>query len=626
MEMKIPTPFALNEMRTLVKAKDWSTTPLGPKEHWSPSLRVTIEIVLSSGFPMAVRWGSDFVLIYNDAYKAILGEKHPWALGLSSAQAWSEVWHKIEQIHREILSGRQGAFFAEDILLRIQRYENRWEDARFTLSYSPIPDPTAPSGIGGVFVTAMETTARIETENQLRNAEETLRLAVEAAELGTWDLNLLTGDLHWSDRCKAMFGISPTAAVCMTDFYQGLHPDDRDRISAIFAEVINPATRGSYDVEYRTIGKEDGVERWVAAKGRALFDQAGQGVRAIGTVIEITARKRAEQELQSSEARYRSAMTLGRMGSWEVDFVKGIRIWTPEGMAIFGINLSEGLGKVGGQKDEFYQAMHPDDRHLIARFHHLANSQDTFPAEYRIRKADGQICWLSGYGRVVERTPDGKARRLINVVADITERKATEEHQRFLLQELSHRSKNLLGIVLALADQTLRASGDPKQFQSRFFGRLRGLAASNTLLAAGDWRGTSLRALVELQLSPFVDLPSEQVTIQGPNIDLSAEAAQAIGLALHELSTNAVKYGALSVPNGRLTIFWEIEQAEPAAELKLDWRELGGPLVKAPERNGFGQVVMKRMVEQSLKAAVEIVFAPDGLRWSLHAPAAVLLR
>jgi hypothetical protein len=115
------------------------------------SLRLTIDIVLSSGFPMAVRWGSDFVLIYNDAYKAILGEKHPWALGLSSAQAWSEVWHKIEPIHRGILSGIQGAFFAEDILLRIQRYENRWEDARFTLSYSPIPDPTAPSGIGGVF-------------------------------------------------------------------------------------------------------------------------------------------------------------------------------------------------------------------------------------------------------------------------------------------------------------------------------------------------------------------------------------------------------------------------------------------------------------------------------------------
>jgi PAS domain S-box-containing protein len=511
--MEIQTRSPVNEMRTLVKAKDWSSTPLGPMERWSSSLRLTIDIVLSSGFPMAVRWGSDFVLIYNDAYKAILGEKHPWALGLSSAQAWSEVWHKIEPIHRGILSGIQGAFFAEDILLRIQRYENRWEDARFTLSYSPIPDPTAPSGIGGVFVTAMETTARIETEKQLRNAEETLRLAVDAAELGTWDLNLLTGELHWSDRCKAMFGISPAVPVSMTDFYQGLHREDRDRISAVFAEVIDPATRESYDVEYRTIGKEDGVERWVAAKGRPFFDQAGQCVRAIGTVIDITARKRVDQELQNSEARYRSAMALGRMGSWEVDFVKGIRIWTPEGMAICGIDLSEGLSKVGGQMDEFCQAMHPHDRHLVARFHALAHSQDTFPAEYRIRKADGQIRWLSGYGRVVDRTPDGKARRLINVVADITERKATEEHQRFLLQELSHRSKNLLGIVLALADQTLRTFSDPKEFKSRFFGRLNGLAESNTLLADSDWRGTSLRALVERQLSPFVDLPSAQVDI-----------------------------------------------------------------------------------------------------------------
>jgi PAS domain S-box-containing protein len=201
-----------------------------------------------------------------------------------------------------------------------------------------------------------------------------LRLAVEAAELGTWDLSL-----HWSDRCKAIFGISPAVPVSMTDFHQGLHPDDRERISAIFAEVIDPAMRGSYDVEYRTIGKEDGVERWVAAKGRAFFDQAGQGVRDIGTVIDITARKRAEQELQSSEARYRSAMTRGRMGSWEIDFVKGVRIWTPEGMAIFGINLSEGLGKVGGRMDEFYQAMHPDADEASARCSEITATSTVIP-------------------------------------------------------------------------------------------------------------------------------------------------------------------------------------------------------------------------------------------------------
>jgi two-component sensor histidine kinase len=319
-------------------------------------------------------------------------------------------------------------------------------------------------------------------------------------------------------------------------------------------------------------------------------------------------------------------MILGRMGSWEVDFVKGIRSWTPEGMALFGINLANGLGHVGGETDEFRQAMHSEDRHLLARFHALADSQESFPAEYRILKADGQICWLSGYGRVLDRQPDGKAHRLINVATDITERKTAEAHQRFLLQELSHRSKNLLSIVQAIADQTLRSCSDLKEFQNRFDGRLRGLAASNTLLARGDWRGSSLSALIELQLAPFVGLPSPQLEIRGPKVDLTAEAAQSIGLVLHELATNSVKHGALSVPQGRLSISWQADQARSAEGLKLDWRERGGPLVTVPNRTGFGHVVMKTMIEQAVQGTVEINFDREGLQWSLQAPATVFLR
>jgi two-component sensor histidine kinase len=267
-----------------------------------------------------------------------------------------------------------------------------------------------------------------------------------------------------------------------------------------------------------------------------------------------------------------------------------------------------------------------EDRHLLAQYHALADGQDSFPAEYRILKADGQICWLSGYGRVLDRQQDGKAHRLMNVATDITERKRAEAHQRFLMQELSHRSKNLLSIVQAIADQTLRNCSDLKEFQDRFDGRLRGLAASNTLLARGDWRGSSLTDLIDLQLAPFIDLKSPQIEMHGPEVDLTAEAAQAIGLALHELATNAVKHGALSVPHGKLSISWEVDRTRNAEALKLDWRERGGPLVTAPKRTGFGHVVMKRMVEQAVQGTVELNFASAGLQWSLQAPASVFLR
>jgi two-component sensor histidine kinase/PAS domain-containing protein len=483
-------------MSALIAAKDWSKTVLGPADKWTTSLKLVVSTTLASGFPMAVRWGPDFAMIYNDGYRPILGDKHPWALGLPFREVWPEVQQTLALLHQAILSGTRGAFFAEDLLLRIQRHADRWEDARFTISYSPVPDASAATGVGGVLITAVETTNRVRTEEALRASEE----------------------------------------------------------------------------------------------------------------------------------RYRSAMMLGRMGSWEVDFVDGTRVWTPEGMALFGIDLPDGLGQVGGAADELRQAMYPEDRSLLERYHTLADSQDSFPAEYRIVRADGRICWLSGYGRVLDRQADGKARRLINVATDITERKAAEAHQRFLLQELSHRSKNLLSITQAIADQTLRHCPDLKEFQSRFDGRLRGLAASNTLLASGDWRGSSLRALVELQLAPFVDLPSPQLEIGGPDVDLTAEAAQAIGLALHELATNAVKHGALSVAHGRLSVSWQADQTRSAAGLKLVWRERSGPPVTVPKRTGFGHVVMKKMIEQAVRGAVEIDFARDGLHWSLEAPATVFLQ
>jgi len=496
-QQSIPDIPATSKMSALIRAKDWSKTVLGAADSWPPNLTLVVNIMLASGFPMAVRWGQDLVMIYNDGYRPILGDKHPWALGLPFRQVWPEVQSQLGPLHEAILTGKRGAFFAEDLLLKIQRHGDNWEDARFTVSYSPVADASSPTGVGGVLITAVETTNRVLIEQALRTSEE----------------------------------------------------------------------------------------------------------------------------------RYRSAMLLGRIGGWEVDFVKGVRIWTPEGMALFGINLADGLGRVGGETDEFRQTMHPEDRRLLAQFHALANSQDSFPAEYRIVKRDGQICWLSGYGRVLDRQPDGKAHRLINVATDITERKAAEVHQRFLLQELSHRSKNLLSIVQAVADQTLRNCNDLKDFQNRFDGRLRGLAASNTLLARGDWRGSSLSALIELQLAPFTDLQSPQIEIHGPKVDLTAEAAQAIGLALHELATNAVKHGALSVPQGRLAISWDVDYADSLGGLKLDWRERGGPSVMtAPKRTGFGHVVMKRMIEQTLQGTVQLDFAREGLHWSLQAPAGVFLR
>jgi PAS domain S-box-containing protein len=200
-------------------------------------------------------------------------------------------------------------------------------------------------------------------------------------------------------------------------------------------------------------------------------------------------RSRLIENLAESEARYRAALSAGRIGAWETNFLTRTRIWSDEGMALFGISLPGGVGHVGDANDEYLSAMHPDDRHLVRHYHELANEQDSFPAEYRVMRPDGALLWLSGHGRVISRGVDGKAHRMISIMVDITERKKSEEHVQFLMREMSHRSKNLLSVIQAIAGQTARTAGSIEEFEKRFILRMRGLAASHDILVDQNWHG-----------------------------------------------------------------------------------------------------------------------------------------
>ena len=503
-------PSTKNEMAGLIASKDWSKTALGDKNNWSPSLKLIVGIMTASGFPMAVRWGPEFILIYNDGYRSILADKHPWALGLPFRVVWPEVVSELIPLQEAILAGESPGVYSEDRPLTIRRRGMSWETAHFTVSYSPVPDPSSPTGVGGVLVTAVETSERLRVEKAL---------------------------------------------------------------------------------EFKT---------------QELFE--------------------ANQQLQNGQALYRSALAAGRMGTWETDLVAKTRLWTPEGMALFGINLPDGRGHVGGPQDEYWSALHPDDRHLMRKFHELADNQDSFTSEYRVVWPDGTTLWLRGHGRVVARTPDGKAHRLVSIVADVTDRKAAEDHAQFLMHELSHRTKNLLAVIQSISRRTARTTTTMEEFESRFGRRLQGLAASHDVLVRNSWQGAPLADLMRQQLMPFMDIQSSRVELTGPDIVVTAEATQAIGLAIHELATNAIKYGALSVPAGKVSISWAFDSELLASrELLLKWVEQGGPRVVPPSRNGFGHLVICEMIERSLNAKVVLEFVTHGLEWSISMPATNLV-
>jgi PAS domain S-box-containing protein len=209
------------------------------------------------------------------------------------------------------------------------------------------------------------------------------------------------------------------------------------------------------------------------------------------------------------------------------------------------------------------------------------------------------------------RDPAGRIVGLTCAAVDITERKEGEAHLRLLMRELTHRSKNLLAVIQAMARQTARHSGTIERFLEQFGARLQALATSHDLLVQESWYGASLNELVRLQLGHHLD--RAQVTVEGPPILLKPEAAQGLGLALHELATNAAKYGALSRPAGHVSIGWRRLPASEGHGIEIVWQETGGPEVAMPERRGFGTLVIERNLVRALDAQVELQFAPAGV-------------
>ena len=258
----------------------------------------------------------------------------------------------------------------------------------------------------------LDDTARRQAEEQLRESERRLRLATEAAEVGLWDVDEVNQTLFWPARVKAMFGISPDVPVSMADYYAGLHPDDREATSAAYAAAADPACRAVYDVEYRTVGKEDGIVRWVAAKGRGVFED-GRCIRVIGTAIDITARKQAEEALRASEEQFRILSQVLPNFVWATN-ADGTASWFNERVyAYAGIPVGE------LDADGWRSIIHPDDRERVTETWRAAvSSRSDYQCEYRLRRADGTYRWFLARAQPL-RASDGAVVRWVGTSTDI---------------------------------------------------------------------------------------------------------------------------------------------------------------------------------------------------------------
>lgn len=361
----------------------------------------------------------------------------------------------------------------------------------------------------------------------------------------------------------------------------------------------------------------EGKEVWISSTGHSSEWQGRKAVTSF--FVDITDRRLAELALRENEARYRAALIAGRMGAWETDLETRTRTWTKEGMDLFGLSIPDLRGQVGGAADEYWAAIHPDDRYRVTQIYEEANFSDSFLADYRIVRPDGAVVWLAGRGQVISRWPDGKARRLMSIMADDTERRDGELQVQVLLRELSHRSKNMLAVIQSVARRTAKSATSIDEFANDFGLRLEGLSASHELLLQHDWHEVPLERLVRQHFAPFLDPDCDRLAVVGPAVAIDARAAQSIGLALNELATNAIKHGALSVEAGRVTVSWEMVAHDQS--LHLTWCETGGPPVAPADHQGFGSMLLRSIVANTIKGKAVLTFAPSGIVWSLVLPA-----
>lgn len=246
------------------------------------------------------------------------------------------------------------------------------------------------------------------------------------------------------------------------------------------------------------------------------------------------------------------------------------------------------------------------------RFRESLAGSDEYFGEYRIKSID-EPRWLASRGRVVERDADGNPVMVFGVSYDISERKATDERQRLLLRELNHRVKNTLATVQALATQTVRHAKQPHQFLEAFSGRLQALGQAHSLLSDNEWRGIGLAELVRREVQPFDDEAGARIVINGADLLLTPDQALGLGFVLHELASNALKYGALSVPEGTVQLAWRAEGRRNQRRLVLNWAEHDGPTVVQPEHHGFGSILIRRSLAKVISSEVRHEFAPDGV-------------
>jgi PAS domain S-box-containing protein len=480
----------------------------------------------------------------------------------------------------------------------------------------------------------------------------TVRAALEAGQIGIWSWDVATNAVTWSSNMEAIHGLPPgTFDGTYAFFERDVHEDDRPRVKAAVCEALR--TGNPYWVRYRVVPRDKDEECWIEASGEVIFKN-GAPVRMLGLCHDVTERIKLQEELRSRAKQQEALAQLGERALAEtdierllndvvstvaltlpVDFVKVLELMPGDADLL----LRAGFGWKAGSIGSVVMSKERDDyaRHVLGAAVPVVTEDFATEGRFAVPEYLRAHACVSGMSTVIA-GPDGRAYGVLgvctgrrrrfsardcsflaavaNLVAGAIQRRQLEQRHELMIRELRHRSGNLFSQLLALFSQTARNSRTMAELMSNYQARVMALANAHRLITEAGWKSTSLNDLLRVVLGPFLD----RTSFHGPHVDLEPDPTFSLSAALHELASNAVKHGGLSVPRGRLELNWSVAPSHRGMTLTFDWIERDGPPTRRPRRTGFGSRLIGLVIERQMNGEVQSTYTREGFSIRLIVP------
>ncbi|MEO5757595.1 MAG: PAS domain S-box protein, partial [Mesorhizobium sp.] len=560
------------------------------------------------GFMAMLSGPQHVVELSNAAYMQLVG--HRDIIGKPIREALPEIAGQgfFELLDQVFGSGE--AFIGYALKAELQRTPGAAKEDRFIdLVYQPVSSPGGE--VIGIFVQGVDVTDRLVAETALRQSEAQFRTFAEAMPNHVWTASP-EGLLDWFNPRVYDYSGKMSGELDGQGWTAIVHPDDIGSAAEKWQSAL--AAGVFYETEFR-LRRRDGVYRWFIARAVPIRDAEGEIVRWIGTNTDINDQKQATQALLESERRLQLSQSAAGIAALELDIASGTVVGSENFWDLWGLSPRESC-----HISLLENIVIPEDKDIRSNPETREQGTAVPNVEYRIRRPDtGEMRWLSRHIDFVH-DETGKPVKMFGVMQDVTDRREAQTRQELLTHELEHRIKNILAMVAAIASQTLRNT-DIATASATFNERLRALANAHDILNKTRWTSASMRQVIDNTIAAF---PAEQISVSGPALPINPKMALTLALAVNELATNALKYGALSVPDGKVSIEWSLRpssEADGQTRLIWRWREHGGPAVTPPTRRGFGRFLIERVFGTDFGGSVQIDYHPDGVECVLNAPA-----